>query len=534
MNLRHLENKTEELVNSFSTMRTKLLLDSFAKDDSEEIKEIHKQIDDLEHGLEETEFLALLLKYLKSVELDRQQLRLENDILRDELNYISDKIIIVDQNVISDDHEEQQRQDRFDNEIRTLNELLEKDVEFSEADVSTLMRVEEVINVSSDNIAQEIPMRTKVAATYFTKYLNEYNFDVAVPTCQRFIKDMESNKHADRLEVAAMLEIQAMAYRNDLQFFDAANLLKKTLTIYDEMLEVDNPLILITLKNLIQIYGMMDPYADEQNLTNPLLNRAITSENQNNFDAAIKLYRQILEIYEQPLNNVSEYWSSAGKRLADGSLQQEQSKKAKNVKTLTNQQNNNRGGGKKCIFPCYCEFCESIMIEKRAKMQAEFVLAGFPEMPFTDCSDDFTAVCKLGRYFNVNIKRKDIILCYRAGLGNGTILPRTLFVTFRLQAIRDAIYYAYMKTVNLDAHNLKVKDIFPSTTSTDRIFISERLTKPDRELYRRCAYLKKSKIIDRYFTQYGRVYIQRKTNDESELATDELIKMFEQSHKERY
>lgn len=547
MNQRQLYCETHELVNSFNVTRTKLLLDSFANDSSEKSKIIQKQIEDLEYGHDEAQFLALLFQYLDCVDRDRQQLLLENNMLRDELNYINDQFKIVDQNVIS--LEEQQRQDQFDKEIQALNELLERDLKFNTADVSNLMHEKEyAIDVSNDNIAPEIPTRTKVAATYFTKYLNEGNFDVAVPTCQRFINELQSN-HADRLEVAAMLEIQVMAFRNDLQFIDAANMLKTTLTIYDEMLQVGDPLILITLKNLVQLYGMMNLCTDDQNPAKQLMNMAITSENLSNFDTAAKLYREVLEIYEQLLGNglfFEERSISGRERLSDDSVHQGQHKKIKNQEhnlkleenvishrneisapaveeTRPNQKH--YGVPKHCISPCNCNSCEGFEEEERARMLCDLVFEGLPEMSFNNKKEQLKdAVCKIGGVFGVPIKESDILTCYRIGRVQEKRGPRTVIVTYKSKATRNAVYYAYRKK-----RNLMFKDIFPETNSQVRVYISERLTASCCNLLRRCAALKKRNIIEKFFTMNGRLYIQRIIQADKELATPELIESLEKS-----
>lgn len=533
MNLMQLDRGTNELVESLNKLRNKM--HNFLESDPEESKVIYKLMKDLENVQKEATFLAIMAEHLHSVELDRQQLLLENDMLRDELKCIKDKLKIVDLHAFS--LEEQQRQDQFDTEMRALDEMLEMDLKFSGADVSTFMREEEVIDVSSENIDAVIPMRTKTAATYFTKYLNEGNFDVAVSTCERFIKEFESDNHSDRLELAAMLEIQAMAFRNDSKLKEAANMLKKTLTIYDAMLPVDNPLILITLKNLAQLYEMIDRdfsnHTDGRDFSNQLMNMANTCENLCNFDSAVKLYRQVLDIYEKMSVNVS---SSTSKMLAIDSVHQAQFQKAKTyennviltpaVETRPNQQNNKKSQNcisQNCISQCSCDSCESLEREERALMLSDLVLENLPEMPFNNKKEDLKdVVCKIGRALDVTMNKEDIRTCYRVGRADEKNYRRSVIVTFKVKTIRDAVYYAYLKK-----RYLMIKDVFHGSNSEVRVYISERLTAACKQLYRRCSVLKKQKIIDRFFTKNGRLYLQKLFNFDSEVVTPELLKSLE-------
>lgn len=373
MNPVQLTRETFELVDSFKGLCTKLF--GFAKElgydeEPEKTVLIREQIKkDLKQGLDEAEFLAILAEYLYGLERDRQKLLLDNDLLRDELSYINVKLQIADQRVI--DLEMLQRQEQFENEIRAMDELLGKDLEFgsSDGDVNDItfeenltIEVEDWYNekcrmnlVTDSSSCTEITKLSKVATTYFTKCLNDRQFEVAVPLCHRVVKDLQLSNADHRHEVAIMLEILTMAHRDRQQFAEAATMLKQALTIYDETLKADNPLIVTTLNNLAQLYSKCDRYAEAEplcrraleliksksgisntdvsksDLAQQLNNMAIVFQNQRSYDTAAKHYREALDIYEDSSQNMSftaECVNGTRKRLAGIYLHQKQFKKA--------------------------------------------------------------------------------------------------------------------------------------------------------------------------------------------------------------
>lgn len=373
MNSVQLTRDTFELVDSFKELYTKL--PSFAKElGSERVSEktlfIIDQIKkDLKRGLEEAEFLALLAEYLFGLERDRQKLLLDNDLLRDELNYINVKLQIADQKVF--DLEVLQRQEQFDCEIRIMDELLGKDLEFgsSDGDLNDItfeenltIEVEDyyidkarIDLVTDSSNCTEIATLSKVATTYFAKYLNDGQFEVAVPMCYSAVKELQSSNADHRNEIAIMLEILTKAHRDNQQYAEAATVLEQALAIYDETLNADNPLIVTTLNNLAQLYSKCDRYAEAEpmcqraleliksrsdssnsnvrksELVQQLNNMAIVYQNQNIYDSAAKHYREALDICENSSQNVTftaECVNGTRKRLAGIYLHQKQFKKA--------------------------------------------------------------------------------------------------------------------------------------------------------------------------------------------------------------
>lgn len=385
MNPVKLTRETFELIDSFKELWTKLLnlaKDLGSDDQPEQIVFIGEQIKkDLKQGLDEAEFLAILAEYLYGLERDRQKLLLDNDLLRDELNYINVKLQIADQRVY--DLEVLQRQEQFDNEVRAMDEILGEVLEFgsSDGDVNDITFEENVtieiedwyndkarIDLFTDSgSGAEISMFTKVATTYFAKFLNNGQFEVAVPMCHRVVKELHPSTSDHRHEKAIMFEILTMAHRDDQQFAEAASTLKQALTIYDETLKADNPLIVATLNSLAQLYSKCDRYDEAEPLCQRALELiksksdnintdvsksdlaqqlnyvAIVYQNQHSYDTAAKHYREALDIYEDPSQNVpftAECVNGTRERLAGIYLHQKQFKKAellyKDILNLSN------------------------------------------------------------------------------------------------------------------------------------------------------------------------------------------------------
>lgn len=76
---------------------------------------------------------------------------------------------------------------------------------------------------------------------------------------------------------------------------------------------------------------------------------------------------------------------------------------------------------------------------------------------------------------------------------------------------KQEIMRAYFKKKNLN-----LKDIGFKTGS--RIFINERLTSTNREIFNRASEAKKFKFIHRFYTRRGLVYMQRRENDRPTCA----------------
>lgn len=161
---------------------------------------------------------------------------------------------------------------------------------------------------------------------------------------------------------------------------------------------------------------------------------------------------------------------------------------------------------------------------ERTSFQHDLVLEGLPQMLSNNKAREnlLEAVHAISTFYNVGLNSADIFYCYRAGRevkGRG---PRPVIIGFKLKSARDALYYAYMKK-----RDLKLKDIVTSSEIASRIYITERITAACKQLLRRCAALKKSNVIAKYYTRNGRLFIEKGLNSGAELATACLVDSLE-------
>lgn len=158
---------------------------------------------------------------------------------------------------------------------------------------------------------------------------------------------------------------------------------------------------------------------------------------------------------------------------------------------------------------------------ERHNLMSNLVLDGLPLLVNDNHRENlFDVVIAIGRHVAVNVKREDVEKIYRtpARPGINSSKCRPVIIHFRDRSIRDQIYHAYLKN-----HNLMLSDIIPEHQIKSRIYLSEHITAQCKLLLRRCAVLKKKKVITRYFTRNGKLFCAINSNDSPILATPHLI-----------
>ena len=89
---------------------------------------------------------------------------------------------------------------------------------------------------------------------YFSRY------EVAVPLCKQALEDLEKTSGHDHPDVATMLNILALVYRDQNKYKEAANLLNDALAIREKTLGENHPAVAATLNNLAVLYGKRGKY----------------------------------------------------------------------------------------------------------------------------------------------------------------------------------------------------------------------------------------------------------------------------------
>lgn len=321
-----LNRKSHRLVRTFDTLRCKMQRATYNLDrDGQQAKYevLRTHLADLDHGLEESSFLALVSDYLLGIHRERAQLLQENDLLRDELAYVRTKMERAEEAVVA--LEEERSRMEFGHELDRYDAVLaekftfdgqmddwmieqgesgidEDDLDddsdmdddgskynhlFDSLFTRTLV-VDEADSDSSDmnetdpndtvlqneskiEPSQQTTLRTKTAMRYFVKYLNEGRFDIAEPLCHAMIADLQNTNDTNRRDLAVALEILAMTDRDNDRYAEAAEHLQLALKIYEETLEADHPVIVATLNNLAHLYGKCEQYERAE----PLCERAL-------------------------------------------------------------------------------------------------------------------------------------------------------------------------------------------------------------------------------------------------------------------
>lgn len=68
-------------------------------------------------------------------------------------------------------------------------------------------------------------------------------FEVAVPLCKQTLEDLQKSIGHDHPDVATMLNILALVYRDQNKYKDAAKLLNEALEIREKTLGPDHPAV---------------------------------------------------------------------------------------------------------------------------------------------------------------------------------------------------------------------------------------------------------------------------------------------------
>jgi kinesin light chain len=134
------------------------------------------------------------------------------------------------------------------------------------------------------------------------------------------LEDLEKTSGHDHPDVATMLNILALVYRDQGKYKEAATLLNDALAIREKTLGPDNPAVAATLNNLAVLYGKRGKYReaeplckralsirekvlgkDHPDVAKQLNNLALLCQNQSKYEEVEKYYKRALEIYIQKL-----------------------------------------------------------------------------------------------------------------------------------------------------------------------------------------------------------------------------------------
>lgn len=142
---------------------------------------------------------------------------------------------------------------------------------------------------------------------------------------------------------------------------------------------------------------------------------------------------------------------------------------------------------------------------ERLSLDKDLIISG---VPLENDDNPFAIVGDICGALNCNLKQGDFISVFRLGnRGANSKNKRTLPIVARVhdEWCKNELLATYFKKKNLNLTDIGFK-------TPARIFINERLTASNREIFNRAAEAKKSNLIHRFFTRRGLVFVQRDEN----------------------
>ncbi|KAJ4935986.1 hypothetical protein JOQ06_017510 [Pogonophryne albipinna] len=260
---------------------------------------IRQSLERIELGLSEAQVMMALSAHLGSLEAEKQKLRAqvrrfcqENQWLREELAGAQQRLQDREQEVVT--LEEQNRHLQFMSSIRKYD-LDEPQLDDKDASSTKEMR-------SSH------------------RYASQGRYEVAVPLCKQALEDLEKSSGHTHPDVATMLNILALVYRDQNKYKEAASLLNDALAIRERTLGMDHPAVAATLNNLAVLYGKRGKYkeaeplckraleirekvlgTDHPDVAKQLNNLALLCQNQGKYQEVEQYYERALHIYQSKL-----------------------------------------------------------------------------------------------------------------------------------------------------------------------------------------------------------------------------------------
>lgn len=162
-------------------------------------------------------------------------------------------------------------------------------------------------------------------------------------------------------------------------------------------------------------------------------------------------------------------------------------------------------------------------VEQPYQHASSLVLEGLPSLAVFECENLTDLVISIAKLLQVNLKTNDLSSCYRLSAGSTSSRIPPVLINFKETTMRDQIFFAYLKK-----RSLTVRDLIPDHRINNRLYLNEFVTDElVKLLQRRCFELKKKKIIMRYFTTNGKLFLEKEKGDSPTLATPQLLNKLE-------
>lgn len=147
---------------------------------------------------------------------------------------------------------------------------------------------------------------------------------------------------------------------------------------------------------------------------------------------------------------------------------------------------------------------------ERLSLENDLIITG---VPMENNEDPMNVLGDICQALDSKLQSGDFISVFR--LRNGKINHKTKHTVPIAVKVKDDWAKRELLTAYFKIKNLNLKDIGYKTAT--RIYINERLTAKNREIFNRAAEAKKAGLVQRFFTRKGLVYTQRDEKSRPEV-----------------
>ncbi|XP_055542755.1 kinesin light chain-like [Wyeomyia smithii] len=317
-NIRAVQNELEPLYSKYLSI-AEGSIDS-PTFDSEKLQIVKNSIANIEQALLDTQIMLLISSHTEGVEAENnknrlrvEQLTKENLWLRDELKDTQQRLFTSEATVVQ--LQEEKKHAEFMVSLKRYDENPPNDGKNPD-----WIGLEEEPKVRSNRIASqasyEMPAKFRAVHNLIIQHAIQGNHQVVVPLCKQALEKLKRTEGRDHPDVATMLNILALVYRDQRKFDEAEGLLKEALAIREKSLGETHPAVAATLNNLTVLHGKRGKYREAEqfckraleireqvlgehhpDVAKQLNNLALLCQNQSKYYKAELYYKRALQIY---------------------------------------------------------------------------------------------------------------------------------------------------------------------------------------------------------------------------------------------
>ena len=220
--------------------------------DQTKIGGLEQSLKSIDLGIDETCVMLQLENYFENLNNENDKLMLQVQRLTQENNWLRDELSFTEKNLQTN----MEIQEDYQRDIRSLNESL--------SSMNSIELHKEIAEecLTNPKTYSEIPARFRTLHNLVIQYAQAGRYEVAVPLCRQALDDLEKTHGHMHPDVATMLNILALVFRDQNKFHEALQLLQEALNIREQTLGHDHPAVAATLNNLAVLYGKKNRYKE--------------------------------------------------------------------------------------------------------------------------------------------------------------------------------------------------------------------------------------------------------------------------------